>query len=313
MNNHALKLVKEKASVSLKVHDLVKMPEDEFHNIKKQSLYEQAKYYHKTQKGILRISKYEFYSTKENRNSMLKKHDIEFSLNSHPFDYAESESADTKVWYMHFADRYAFLNRDTKTFGFEDIQIMNMPLLYKACKYILRDSYSCITPSTFYDDSGFHIPTPLLFEHVPQWYNIKNTEELEKNKPILTEKYNNIISMVAPFGIKNAYTERDLYFLCKTLIAGYGGIIEQGKKSKISRIELHTGNWGCGNALNNNKELMYLAQMIAASVMGFKKLVFHGVSVTDYENALKKYNLLVDEFSFEQLVAYLLLQEYKKD
>ena len=29
MNNHALKLVKEKGSISFKVQDLIKMPEDE--------------------------------------------------------------------------------------------------------------------------------------------------------------------------------------------------------------------------------------------------------------------------------------------
>ncbi len=54
MNNHALKLVKEKGSISFKVQDLIKMPEDEFTNLGKQSLYENSKAYHKKQKGILR-------------------------------------------------------------------------------------------------------------------------------------------------------------------------------------------------------------------------------------------------------------------
>ena len=139
MNNHALKLVKEKGSVSLKIHDLVKMPEDDFTNLGKQNLYENAKAYHKKQKGILRVSKYEFYSSKENRLAMLKKHPMEIQTLEKGFEYAEGDDS-VKIWYMNFADKEAFDDRDTSGFkSLTDLQIMEMPLLYKVNRFLNTD------------------------------------------------------------------------------------------------------------------------------------------------------------------------------
>ncbi|MCR4735979.1 MAG: hypothetical protein K5829_13345 [Treponema sp.] len=310
MNNHALKLVKEKGSISLKVNKLIKLPDEDFHNLDKQFLYEQGRYCHRSQHGILRVSKYEFFSSFENRNILLKKHSIEIDKVDYLFDYAESTSEKTKIWYINFADRYAFNNKESRTYNMEHIQILNMPLLYKVSRVLLTDPYSCITSTTYYNDAKRIIPTPLLFENVPQWFDIKNTDDLKKNKVIQRDKYNNIISMVAPFTLDKEYTKENIYYLCKTLFAGLGGIVEQGKKSKIKDIEFHTGNWGCGLSCNN-KELIYLSQMLVASIMGFKKIIFHAISDVDYENALKKYKVLVDEFSFEEMVSYLDSQNYR--
>lgn len=310
MNNFALKLIREKGSISLKVHDLIKMPEDDFSNLKKQSLYESGKYYHRAQKGILRVSKYEFYSTKEYRNVPLKKHDMEIIRTTDDFDYAESGD-NKKIWYMNFSDKEIFNDRDTKSYSLNDIQIMEMPLLYKVNRFLNTDHYACLTPTTFYKDGNYTFPTPILLENVPQWYEIKNTIEIEKNKPVTKDKYNNIICMVAPSGVRDVYTEGHLYYLCASLFAGFGGIVSQGIKSKIHDIELHTGNWGCGN-LGNNPELMYLSQMAVASVMGFSKIYFHKASEIPFNDAKRKFESLLKEFSYEELVGYLFMQKYCK-
>lgn len=313
MNNHALKLVKEKGSVSLKVHNLIKMPEDEFTNFGKQSLYENAKTYHKKQKGILRVSKYEFYSSKENRLAMLKKHPMEIQILEKGFEYDEGDDS-TKIWYMNFADKEAFDDRDTSGFkSLSDLQIMEMPLLYKVNRFLNTDPFVCISPTTFYKDGKFSCPTPVLFENVPQWVSMRDINVLKNNQIITRDKTNNIISMRAPYGNYDIYEQGHLNFLCQTLFAGFGGIIFQSAKSKVKNIELHTGNWGCGSHFNNNKELIYLSQLIVASVMGIQKIYFHGVDKNAFDLAQKKFDAMGDEFSYQDFVLYLDEQNYKKN
>lgn len=312
MNNHALKLVKEKGSLSLKVHDLVKMPEDEFTNQVKQNLYETAKLYHKKQNGILRVSKYEFYSTKEHRIAKLKKHPMGIQILEKGFDYAEGDDL-TKIWYMNFADREAFDDRDTSGFNsLTDLQIMEMPLLYKVNRFLNTDPFACISPTTVYKDGNWSCSTPILFEKVPQWVSMRDINIIKNNQIITRDKTNNIISMRAPFGNFDTYEQGHINFLCQTLFAGFGGIIFQAAKSKIKNIELHTGNWGCGNLFNNNKELIYLSQLLVASVMGIQKIYFHGVDKDIFELAQRKFEVIEDDFSYQDLVLFLDAQHYKK-
>ncbi len=312
MNNHALKLVKEKGSVSLKVHDLVKMSEDEFTNLGKQSLYENAKAYHKKQRGILRVSKYEFYSTKENCLAMLKKHPVEIQTLEKDFDYVEGDDS-TKIWYMNFAGEEAFDNRDSSAFNsLTDLQIMEMPLLYKVNRFLNTDQFVCISPTTYYKDGKFPCPTPILFENVPQWVTMRDINILKNNQIIIRDKTNNIISMRAVYCNSEVYERGHLYYLCRTLFAGFGGLVSQTAKSKVKNIELHTGNWGCGSQFNNNKELIYLSLLIVASVMGIQKICFHRVDKDAFGLARKKFETLVDEFCYEELVSYLEAQNYKR-
>jgi len=311
MNNHALKLVKEKGSISLKINNLVKSPEDEFGDKFMAQFYKKCKYYHKTQKGILRVSKYEFYSSKENRTKPLQKHDIEILNVDSYYDYPDPADDETSVWHLHFADDQAFSSRFTTPDSQEENLLMEMPLLYKACKSINEDKYSCILPTTWYKDGAYAWPTPVLFENVPQWADV-DSENIELSKPILIEKKNNIISMKAPYGGKEKYSTGHIGYLCFTLFAGFGGINKQAIKSKVKNIEFHTGKWGCGN-LHNNRELMILSQMCVASIMGFKKIYFHSVQKSSFENALKKFQELPEEFSYDFLVDYLDRQCYEKE
>lgn len=63
MNNLALKYAKELVFTSVRVQQLMDeklFPDEEFENQKKKEIYEEAKYYHKAQHGLVRISKYVF-------------------------------------------------------------------------------------------------------------------------------------------------------------------------------------------------------------------------------------------------------------
>ena len=313
MNNHALKLVKEKGSISFKVQDLIKMPEDEFTNLGKQTLYENSKAYHKKQKGILRVSKYEFFSSKENRLAMLKKHPLEIQILEKGFEYIEGDDS-TKIWYTNFTDKEAFDNRDTPGFkSLTDLQIMEMPLLYKVNRFLNTDCFACISPTTYYKDGKHSCPTPVLFENVPQWVSVRDIHIIKNNQIITRDKTNNIISMQAVSCNSELYERKHLNYLCQTLFAGFGGIISQSRKSKVKNIELHMGNLECGSHYNNNnKELIYLSQLIVASIIGIQKIYFHCVDKDAFSQAQKKFEALEDEFSYEELVSYLESQNHKK-
>ncbi len=119
-------------------------------------------------------------------------------------------------------------------------------------------------------------------------------------------------SHAVPSGNFEKYERGHLYYLCQCLFAGFGGIVAQGTKSKVRNFEIHTGNWGCGVVFNNNKELIYLSQMIVASIMGIRKICFHEADSEAFLQARQKFENLVDEFNFEELVSYLEAQEYVK-
>lgn len=139
MNNHDLKLVREKGSISVKTKELLDYPEDELKNRQQQLLYESGKYIHRAQRGIIRISKYEFYSTKENRLTSLKKHDLEITSVPYTFDYFESTSGNTKIWYLNNASQEAYTYNRNDYDSLEKKHLLEMPLLYKINKFLKTD------------------------------------------------------------------------------------------------------------------------------------------------------------------------------
>ncbi|MBO5117451.1 MAG: hypothetical protein J6C25_08105, partial [Treponema sp.] len=63
MNNLTHKFATETGFSSIRIQKLMDksiFPEEKFENEKKEKIYKEAKYYHKAQKGLLRISKYQF-------------------------------------------------------------------------------------------------------------------------------------------------------------------------------------------------------------------------------------------------------------
>ncbi len=197
--------------------------------------------------------------------------------------------------------------------------------------------------------SIIHIPTPYIIENVPYWIRV-NTNPLLKNGKTaniygrnftIAEKYaqgnsnsedtkiareifdkaftliekeekNNILAMAAPssgYG-KDLYTEQELMHLLSCLLVGFGGAAKCTSQSKKEECVIHTGNWGCG-AFGNDKELVYLAQILCASVTGISKIVFHGLSMEDkgiLEISKKKASKIKDD---QPIIKYLLAQEYR--
>lgn len=309
MNNLGLKLCKEIGHVSVRVQELFNAPEDKFENTQKEKWYNYSKGYHKNQHGLIRISKYEYYETDHNNQILLKKHNIRIFTNNQNYDYAEPGNENERIWYMNFANADIFMERDSHEFSMEDEMVIDMPLLYKSAEYLESNPECGITrASTYRDEEKYYYPTPILIENIPQWGEYKSS----KFTPVEKDKFNNIVCIRPPFGMKETYSEGSLKFLVVSLIAGFGGIQKQGQKNKKTRTVLHTGNWGCGN-LKNNKELVYLAQMFIADAMGIDELWFHLPDETIVKNAFEKYKALPEGMVLADFVSYLAEQNYHKE
>lgn len=307
MINISLKLAREKGHASVKVQQLILLPEEKFQNKKKEELYRSCRFYHSKQNGIMKISQYQFTDSIHNQNVLLVKQPIAIRTDTEGFDYAEPQNENERIWYMNYAGLEPFCERDTDSESFEDVQVMKMPLLFKANQFLQTVADVGLTPFTTFFDEGTYRPTPLLFENVPQWADA-GRDWLE---PLQKDKFNNIIAMRAPFQVHDIYTLEDLTYLVETVSSGFGGIQKQGQKAKKTVTHLHTGNWGCGN-LRNNPELIYLAQLYIASVMGFVSITFHKVFRPAFDVAVEKFTVMPDMTVLE-FADYLAMQHYRRE
>lgn len=306
MNNLALKLSKEMVFTSVKVQQLMDeklFPDEEFENQKKKEIYEEAKYYHKAQHGLVRISKYIFPESANIQRKCLTKHRVQLSFCEHGYDYGMADlesqigktSSGTKIWQMNFASEKAFTEWGSEARSQEAAMVMVMPLLHKASLFL--DQSGITDSSLLHNNGSVTILTPILFEGVPQWVSICNGQV----KMITWDKTNNVISMMAPYGGDGLYKEKEIIFLLLTLFAGFGGIKKRGIKDKVQLTEIHTGNWGCGN-FRNNKELIYLSQIYVADVLGIDTIVFHLADNQLMEKAIEKWKEIPNNLCFDEAV-----------
>ena len=306
-------------------------PTEEFENPKKEAIYNEARPYHKNQRGLIRMSKYVFSETADIRRKCLSKHGLKLSFSDIRYDYGLADSIiidndvfakpkapvisddkKTKIWYVNFASEKAFTEWGSMSTSQEALMTVEMPLLHKASLFLDKEATSQSSQSSTISHTKLnsyvvfkptekselrYLPSPLLFENVPQWVSIFGGQKHN----VTYDKKNNVISMMSPFGGDGTYKEKEILFLFLTLFAGFGGIIKRGQKDKSTITRVHTGNWGCGN-MRNNKELIYLAQIYIADVLGINKLVFHCTDENLMKNAIEKWKRIPDNLSFAEIV-----------
>ena len=321
MKNIALKLTKEDVFAAVRIQHLLDtdiFPDGEFENPESKKIYNEARYFHRKQKGLIRISKYVFSGNFNFKRKCLTKHDLKIDFSELNYDYGlgwnnmpqkdfynSADSSDTKIWYVNFAAKNAFTEWGEDSHSQEAGMIREMPLLYKACRFL--DSGEIMDSSLIHkNDQNVTIITPILFEGIPQWVNCYGNSEIA----IPFDKKNNILSMMAPFGGKGIYNENEIIFLLLTLFSGFGGIIKRAQKDRVPFTEIHTGNWGCGN-MRNNKKLIYLAQIFAANVLGIDRIVFHNIDKEKMNNALEKWKNFPECVSFTEAVQIFLKYGFK--
>lgn len=292
------------ASYTTKVQDLIKNYSPEYENEIKEEYYKTASYFHRYQKGVVKVSRWKF---DEERKTplILEKHALEVLSEKNFYEYNQDDDDDTRFFWVNFADINLFDYDATDTFGQSERQTLEHPLLVALrnnLEILDNEDFTCVTEEN-------KIPTPFVFENIPQWIQVCGKQLHTGFEIIQKDKKNNIIAMTAPYGGNGEYTKNQISYLLKTSLVAYSGACRQTYLSRRTQIVIHTGNWGCGNCGNNN-ELIYLIQILAASYTGVSSIIFHDIDEKALNEAKKKYSYIQDKISMKKLIKYLIEQKY---
>lgn len=307
-------------SITLDIQDLIKNYPPEYSCDNKKTKYEEAFAIHKKQTGKISVSRWKFAESQ----SPLTKNDVSVKFRDEYFSYDDADSADTKVYYLNYADPNLFGYYDSDLFAQDEIQTLEHPLLGSVMEYIDKNETSVLKSLT--EENGE--PTPYIVEGAPYWLKVVTNPILPTGetlnlygrnfcraskeildiavKPIKEERANNIIALAAPALGSGEYKRKQIEQILKAVIASFSAALSLADTKKCV---IHTGNWGAG-AFGNNRELIYLAQLIGASVAGGAELVFHAIDEDDFAEAQKKFAQWNGSADFAECVDFFVNQHY---
>lgn len=318
-------------SVELECESLMVTHEPKFVNRRKRELFVEAKKVKEPSlRGHLVVTRCT-PDTEEIDSTTFVKTNPKIIQNPAFFNYEKDQDSDErKVWWMNFADPKLFGFYANEFFAQDEIQVLEHPLLASVREYLLDPGEEYMAPRTLIQMRGELVATPYLIENVPLWMTVNTFPKLDDEarvgiygssfasapqeaidagcKVYEGNVSDNIMAVAAPSFGSGEYSYEDIELVLKTLICAFSQAkdLSAGKKCVV-----HGGNWGCG-AFGGNLELMYFAQMYAASVCGVDELVLHAVADDDaYDDAEWEYEHLDEETSLDSVVNHLLDQRYE--
>lgn len=270
-------------------------------------------------------------NTKEIDRTAFTKKDVKIKQNPAFFNYEKDlNTPERNVWWMNYADPKLFGFYADDFFAQDEIQVLEHPILASVRRYLLDPGEENMAPKTLIQQGMDLIATPYLIENVPLWITVNTFPKLSDGtsvniygrcfaqapleaidagcKVFEGDVKDNIMAIAAPSFEKGEYSYGDIELILKTLISAFSQAKDLAPEKKCV---VHGGNWGCG-AFGGNLELMYFAQMYAASVCGIDELILHAVDDDDaYDEAEWKYKYLDEEMSLDSVVNYLMKQGYE--
>lgn len=289
---------------------------------RKQRAFEAALEKHRTDDGEIIVTHVMSNQT-EMASVVLEKKPFTLTLDKGFYDYTKAKE-DEDTWFVNFADPTLFVAYDSDLFAQDEIQTLEMPLLASCCLFLDQRQADHTTKTV----TDFGEPTPYLFKSVPYWISVNTKpimkdgttadiygdefmyateEELSAGIKVFEGNVRvNVLAIAAPrCRSGQRYNTAELSQIIKTLLCSYSAVREQIK----GKVVLHAGNWGCG-AFGGNKELMYLAQIYAASVCGIDELVMHDWK-EEIDRARTLYENMDKKMSFADVVAFLHSRKYE--
>lgn len=302
MNAKAQKSAVLLATQTVKIQTLIKKIPPVFQDEEKEFYSQKALCFHKNQNGLIKISRWKFDDERK-MPLVLEKFPIKIENENQFYQYEENADKNFKTldetfnenpasnfntkdeisFYVNFSDSEIFYDCDSYLKSQSASMVFEHPILLSCKNFLTSLNDENLKPFA----SENNQPTPVIFQNVPRWILLAKNKQII---PIQKETKTNIISMQAP-GAKGEYTKEQIFLLLKTALVAFSGAAKIARSSKKKFVTVHTGNWGCGN-LGNNKELIYLLQIIAASSAGIQKIIFHKADDEPLLNAIKKFLLL---------------------
>ena len=246
------------------------------------------------------------------------------------FDYQPSTPGGTDHWYLNFADRHLFGFYRSSLFAQDEMQVAEHPVLASIRSKLLIQSEvdSCFQPLTRTDNGS---TTPYLIRAAERRIAVDTLPTADNPRGLYGNNFSeasddvirkattvlepptlsNIIAIDAPTPDFGIYTEQQVEQVLLTAYTGFSAAVMSAASAGFECTVIHSGNWGCG-AFGGNRELMYLAQMIAADLAGADELLLHSVDSLSYEQARNHYQVLCESGAdLPGALGFIINQQYQ--
>lgn len=244
--------------------------------------------------GELRYSRWEMTPLAED----LTLHACDVQAEAGFFAYAESNAG---VWHLNFADPRLFAAYGSPLMAQDEWQVLEHPVLGSLREALIHADQPALTRQD-------GISTPVLVTDVPRqcaidlsggtappssWlrglfggdkrpslygnaFATADREDVMRCVTVLhPPTHSNIIAIAAPTG-SGAYTPKQITDILQTAFNAFSAAALHSTRHGIPshQVTIHTGWWGCG-AFGGSRPLMALLQILAARMVGVRRLVFH--------------------------------------
>lgn len=203
-----------------------------------------------------------------------------------------ADMPDAIEWYVNFADPLLFYAYGSGLFAQDEMQSAEHPALGALVEALHVDAQRAVTE----DESG---PTPVLVTGVERRVNIAIDRCAEQGRPrglygnefsaanaetvrtattrIDPPTITNIIALAAPSYGVGLYSREIIERILATAYTGFSAAkAESERLAPGAPVVIDSGFWGCG-VFGGNRVLMSLLQLIAVSMTGIDRLVFHTI------------------------------------
>jgi hypothetical protein len=194
-------------------------------------------------------------------------------------------------WHVNFADPRLFIAYGSGLFAQDEMQVAEHPVLGSLREAL--EASSGRPPMTVAPDGS---PTPVLVRGAERRVAVAIDPDFDAGRPyglygnrfaaatpevieraarrIDPPTITNLIAIAAPSGGCGTYRRDEIE---RVLVTAYTGFAAAVHESPAPSTAIHTGFWGCG-AFGGNRDLMAIAQLLAARLAGVETLVFHTVN-----------------------------------
>ena len=195
-------------------------------------------------------------------------------------------------WYVNFADENLFFVYGGGLLAQDELQVAEHPALAALREALIAKKIDAFTVAEAR-------PTPVLVAGVPRRCRLLLNPDSAQGRPhglygnnfaeaeieavrkatvaLDPPAISNIIAIAAPSGGSGEYEAAEIEFILATAYTGFrAAVLESQRMGGVGggEVVIHTGFWGCG-AFGGNRELMATLQILAASLAGVNRLVFH--------------------------------------
>ena len=216
-------------------------------------------------------------------------------------------------WHVNFADPTLFGYYGGGLFAQDEMQVAEHPALASLPDAIESNGASPVTKDT----TG---PTPILVSGVERRAIISTNPNRIEGRPyglygnnfasassesirratkaITPPTISNIIAMAAPHGGHGRYSARQIEEILTIASTGFTAAVSESTliHGKGAKTIVHTGFWGCG-AFGGDRVLMAILQLLAASMAGVDRVVFHAVDSAGTGDVNKSVKLITDQLT----------------